>query len=277
MNFTAAIDISTFIWCEQDYNANKNHYYNLLEVTPTVYDKITKLRLPVLLKKELLKSIMEEFPYVMINQISYEFQNLTLDFLINSNWYPYSDSDDNAITSVPLLKKMHFSDSIKFETQNQISHLFHNGKNPEHKFIAYRYFFNNENNLILNKQTVDNEIETLIYSTEKEIIDFFEKHRLKFEHNPKHTRALRYSDGEKISPLTCYHQPNGKARTEKLFEEAVFHDGYFYNFDLDNNVYIRFLKTHVDKPIYHGHDLSDENQDVPDKVRNKYNKYGKVF
>lgn len=277
MSFTAVIDISTFIWCEEDYNANKNRYYTLIGIAPAIFEKIKELKLSILLKKELYESMMAEFPYKMISEISYEFQNITLSFLTNTDWFPYSDKTDPAITSVPILSKPHFSDDINGETQSQICHLFYNGKKPDHKFIAYSYFFAQDNDLILNMRDDSTKIDTLRYDTENDIVEFFEKYRLKFQHNPKHTRELRYSGGEKISPFTCYHQPNGQLKAKKLFEEATFHEGYYYNFDLDNNVYVRFLKTHIDQPIYHGHDLSDQNDDVPDRIRKKINKHGRIF
>jgi len=281
MSFTAAIDLSTFIWCEQDFNANKNRYMALKTLVPDVYTKIRELRLPILFRDNLQQLIWAEFPYKMIEQkeIGYDFQRLTLEFFIDtfSNWALYIENDDNSIISTPVLAKPHFSNNIKTETQSQLCHLFHNRQNPEHKFITYNYFFNHDSNLVLSTENESTKIDTLSYCEEKDINQFFEKYRLKFEHNPKHTRNLRYSNGEKISPFTCYHQPNGEVKAKKLFEEAILHEGYYYNFDLDNNVYVRFLKTHIDQPKYHGHDLSDENEDVPNKVRKKINKYGKVF
>ncbi|GEP52639.1 hypothetical protein FNO01nite_33110 [Flavobacterium noncentrifugens] len=280
MSFIATIDISTFIWCEQDFNANKNKYIILKNLAPNIYTQIRELNLPVLLRNELYTSIMDEFPYKMVKEIGYDFQKLTLEFLTDtfSNWILYTDNSDNSITSNPAIIKPHFSGSIQAETQSQIGHLFHNNQNPEHKFLAYNYFYAQNSNLVVNRQNNDVVIDTLRYNSEEEIIKFFEDYKLRFEHNSKHTRKLRYSsDGEKISPFTCFHQPNGTEKAEKLFKEATLHDGKYFNFDLENNVYVRFLKTYVDRPVYHGHDLSDENQDVPDKVRKKINKNGRVF
>ena len=279
MSFIAAIDISTFIWCEQDFNANKDQYLILKNLAPYIYSQIRDLKLPILLRDELYQSIMNEFPYNMVSEIGYDFQKLTLEFLTDtfSSWYLYTENNDDSITSNPELKKAHFSGNIQTETQSQVCHFFQNSQNPEHKFITYNYFFNKTNNLIVNKQNDTIEIDTLRYNSEEDITRFFDNYTLKFEHNPKHTRHLRYSGGEKISPFTCFHQSNGEAIAKKLLKEATFHEGYFYNFDLDNNVYVRFLKTHLDRPIYHGHDMSDQNQDVPNKIKNKYNKDGKVF
>lgn len=279
MSFTAAIDISTFIWCEKDFKANKDQYILLKTLAPNVYAQIRELNLPILLRNELYQSIMNEFPYNMVKEIGYDFQKLTLEFLTDtfSNWMLYIEDTDNSVLSVPQITKSHFSNKIQVESQSQKCHIFNKSQNPEHKYIAYSYFFNHKNSLVLNKEENKVEVDTLQYSTEEEIESFFEIYRLKFEHNPKHTRNLRYSGGEKISPFTCFHEENGEVKAKKLFEEAIPHEDFFYNFDLDNNVYVRFLKTHIDKPIYHGHDVSDENQDVPYKVKKHYNKDGKVF
>lgn len=277
MSFTATIDISTFIWSEDDYNANRHEYFNLLKVVPSIYTKIKELKLPVLLRAELWNFIAGEFPHNMVNNISSDFGGITLSFLTNSEWFYYIANTDITITSIPLLAKQHFSNDVQSETHSQVCHLFYNRSNPEYKYIAYNYFFNQNNNLVINRQGDSVEVDTFRYTTEEEINQFFETHRLRFEHNPKHTRRLRYAAGEKISPFTCYHQPGGKAKAEKLFENAFFHEGYFYNFDLDNNVYVRFLKTHIDRPIYHGHDVSDESQAIPHKIKNKINKDGRIF
>lgn len=279
MSFIATIDISTFIWCEKDFNANKDKYILLKNLAPTVYTQIKELNLAVLLRSELYESIMDEFPYKMVQEIGYDFQKLTLEFLTDtfSNWMIYTDNNDSSIAANPNVHKPYFSGNIKAETQSQICHLYYNKQNTEHKYIAYNYFYVQNNDLVLEQKNEEVVIDTLRYSSEQEIISFFDTYKLKFQHNTKHTRRLRYSNGEKISPFTCYHQPNGAEKAKKLFEGAFLHEGYYYNFDLENNVYVRFLKTHVDKPIYHGHDLSDEGQAVPDKIRNKINKYGRVF
>jgi len=276
MSFIAAIDISTFIWCEHDYNANKNRYYKLIEIAPTIFDKIKELKLSILLRKELCESIMEAFPYNMINEISYEFQNITLLFLTNTEWYPYTDDSEKVVTSKPQLLKKYFRDSILAETQSQVCHLFYDGKDPEHKFIAYSYFFNQHSNLVLNNQNDKVEVDTLRYNSKEEIIQFFEKYRLKFKHNEKH-RNYCYYDYERseiVSPFSSYHN-HGEAEAQKLLDEAFPFDGHFYNFDLKNDVYVRFIKTMG--LTYHGHDISDEGENVPKKIKKKFNKNGRTF
>lgn len=277
MSFVAAIDISTFIWCEQDFNTNKNQYYNLLKVVPTIYEKIEELNLSVLLRVELYNSITGEFPHKMVNMISKEFGELTLSFLTKTNWFSYVENDDETIAPLPELKKKHYNENISIELQSQLCHIFYNNTKPENKFISYNYFFNCNDNLVLNNKIETIEVDTLNYNTEEDVIKFFNKHKLRFEHNPKHTRNVRYMAGEKISPFTCYYQSNGEEKAKRLFKEAIFCNGYFYNFDIENGVYVRFLKTHIDRPIYHAHDLSDENNNVPHEIKMKIKKNGRVF
>ena len=120
MGFTAAIDISTFIWCEKDFHENKNQYYNLLKIAPSIYEKIKEQTLPVLLRVELCRFITGEFPHNMVNEISYEFGGITLSFLTNTNWFSYIENEDKTITSFPELEKQHFSDNIQSETRSQV-------------------------------------------------------------------------------------------------------------------------------------------------------------
>lgn len=269
MSYTAAIDISTFIWCKSDYEENKNHYYKLLVVAPVVYDQIKKFNLPILLRNELCESIMADFPYNMIREISYDFESLTLNFLTTINWFTYSENYDNSFVSVPKLAKEHFKESIKNETKSQIVHLFQNGKNPEHKFITYEYFFDsNSNLLVLNTQGNQVEIDTLSYSTEEQIITYFEKFRRKFEHNPKHDM---YKSGGLISPLSCYNEREGdKTKAQELLDKAIFHEGHYYNYDKENNVFVRFIRT--SDFIYHGHNLLEGDDLIPSEVKKKISK-----
>jgi hypothetical protein len=278
MSFTAAIDISTFIWCKDDYDSNKNQYHGLISLVPTVYEQIKSLKIPVLIRKELYELILVEFPYSMAEEISYEFQRLTLSFLTDtvSNWTPYVDDNDKAISSVPGLVKPHFSENAQAETQSQICHLFNNGQNPQHKFLAYNHFFGQKKNLALKKEEQKTvEIETLCYNSEKEIQDFFELYKIKFDHNPKHTEKARNANGERISPFTCFHQKDGQTKAQKLLDEAFLHEDDYYNFDIENGVYVKFVKTIG--LTYHGFDLSDDNNNVPNEIKKKINKDGRVF
>lgn len=279
MNFIAAIDISTFIWCKNDYENNKSQYYTLLDVIPTIYDKIKIYKIPVLFRANLQNLVWDEFPYNMARTVKSDypdFATLTLSFLVDTfpNWIEYSENNDDTITSVPILSKPYFSDALKTETQSQIVHLFQNGKNPEHKFISYKYFFNHNNNLlVLNQQQNAVEIDTLYYNSENQIIQFFERHKIKFKHNPKHNR---YNAGGIVSPLSCYNERTGDVtKAQELLETACSVGKNRYNWDKYNNVYVQFVQSN--DGTYHGFDISDEKNNVPYQIKKKFNKNGKVF
>lgn len=275
MSFTATIDISTFIWSEDDFNSNKNQYITLKNLVPNIYSQIKELQLPILLRQELYESIMNEFPYNMVKEIGYDFQRLTMEFLTDTflNWVLYEENSDNTITSIPVLVKSHFTENVRIETQSQVSHLFYNGKNPEHKFITYDYFFNQKDNLVLDKLGNIATFETFQYNSEEAIIQFFENHKIKFKHNPKHDN---YKSGGNISPLSCYNERIGdNTKAQNLFEKAYKIDNDFFYFDEENNVYVKFVSSN--DGTYHGFDISDEKSNVPSQIKSKFNKNGRIF
>lgn len=275
MSFTAAIDISTFIWCEEDFKANKNQYIALKSLAPSVYTQIRELNLSILLRDELYNSIINEFPYNMVKEIGYEFQKLTLEFLTDTfpNWMLYEENNNKSIETTPQITKQHFSNNIQVESHSQKNHLYKNHQNPDHKYIAYNYFFNSTNNLVLISGENNIEVETLRFSTEEEINHFFDQYKIKFRHNPKHDR---YKSGGKISPLSCYNERTGDtSKAQELLEKAYKVENDYYYLDEENNVYVQFVSSN--DGTYHGFDISDEKDNVPSKIKAKFNRNGRVF
>jgi hypothetical protein len=277
MSFTAAIDISTFIWCEQDFKANKNQYIVLRSLMPNLFTQIKDMRLPILFRENLQQLILTKFPFQTIEEkeIGYDFYRLTYEFLIDtfSNWVIFVENTDNTIYSAPVIKKTHFSDNIQEETQSQICHMFHNNQNTEHKFIAYNYFFNSRSNLVLNKGDENVEIDTLRYNCMEEIVAFFEKYKIKFRHNPKHDR---YKSGGIVSPLSCYNDRIGDiTAAQDLLEKSVQIGDDFFWYDEPNNVYVQFVPSN--DGTFHGFDISDEQMNVPSTIKNRFNKNGRKF
>ncbi|HET6245374.1 MAG: hypothetical protein H0V01_13955 [Bacteroidetes bacterium] len=268
MSFTAVIDISTFIWSKEDYNSNKNYFFELLIIVPTVFEQIKKLKLPILLRNELFETIATEFPFADIDDMGFSYYSAqTLRFLIDNKWSIYEESKENDLTTIPDIIKNHFNQKIKEESNHLVVHLFNHAL--EHKFIAYKHFYNTQTNLsIENKLNEKSEIDTLYYNSDKEVINFFEKYQIKFQHNPKHDM---YKSGGEISFLSCYNEREGNtSKAQELLDKAFFHEGHYYNFDMENNVFVRFIKT--SELIYHGHDLSDEGNNIPNSVKKKYSK-----
>jgi len=270
MKYIAAIDISTLIWSKHEFNANPNQYYKFVSLAPTVYRNIKKLRIPLLFRNELYELVNAEFPHLEINNIDYKYGVRTLQFLIDSDWVLYDEAIKNGFNAIPILIKDFFVEGIKNEVNNQVVHL--HKENTIHKFITYKPFYASDCNLaITNNQNVTFEVDTLNYNEEEEIVAFFEKYKLKFEHHPKH-RAEQYYDYERdedVAPFSCFHK-QGQARAQKLLEDAFLFESNYYHFDLENQVFIRFIKTR--ELIYHGHDLVNEGNNIPNKVKKHFSK-----
>jgi hypothetical protein len=279
MSFIAVIDISTFIWCEQDFNLNKKQYIILKSLLSELFTQIKGQKLPILFRDNLQQLIWAEFPYKLLNEkeIGYDFLKLTYEFLLDTfhKWEIYLENIDDNVFCSPVLIKQHFSNSIKAETQSQVCHFFYNKQNPEHKYLVYNYFFNQDGNLRINGKDESIEVDTLQYESENEIIQFFDKYKIKFDHNSKH-RSYCYRDdrGEIVSPFSCYHI-QGASEAQNLLDTSIQYDGHYYNFDKINRVFVRFIKTN--DLTYHGHDISDEGNNVPNKIKKTFLTNGRTF
>jgi len=275
MNFTAAIDMSTFIWSNNDFNTRRHNYYHLIKMMPAMFEQIEKAKTPLLFRQDLYHLIMAEFPYAMANTISRDFERLTMSFLINtvSNWRLYSEVEMESTSTSPTIIKTYYSQGVIDEVQCQIDHIYYNN-NPVHKFITYHYFYNSNNNLaIFDTQNNVNSIDTLCYNSEEDIIKFFDDHKIKFEHNPKHNA---YKTGGKVSPLSCYNERLGDiTNAQELLSSAILLDGDYFNYDSDNEVYVVFVGT--SERVFHGFDLSDEGENIPPSIKAKFNKNGRRF
>lgn len=270
MSFIAAIDISIFVWCENDFNNNKALYFKLVELSPAIFEQVKLNRIPILFRSELCKKIEANFPYANVNEIDYNYGWATLSFLTSNKWITYSEEDYSKTMSNPEIEKIYFNDMLKNECGLQKVHLLQN-KASNQKFITYHHFYQSEADLRINNELVSTEIGTLSYKTEKEILDFFNHHKIKFEHHTKHRKEAYYDydRNEEVSPFSCYHN-QGELEAQKLLDEAFPFNNHLYNFDLENNVFVRFIKTR--DSIYHGHDLSDEGANIPNEVKKKFHK-----
>lgn len=272
MNLTVAFDISTFIWDEEDFNNNGADYYQLIRLAPVVFEQISLKKIPVLLRGELYELLTNNFPYTTINSINYNYGWNTLSFLSLAKWSVYQEIEYTNVTTNPDLVKKYFDDGLKNECFFQSSHLLNN-YDPENKFITYFHFYNSDNSLKIAQNQNSIEIETFQFRSETDILAFFDSYQIKFEHNPKHDK---FSSGGKTSPLSCYNErDNVKLFAQKLLENAFFYEGDYYNFDIENEVYVKFVLT--GGLIYHGFDLSDSINNVPNVVKKQFNKDGRIF
>ncbi|MCP1383682.1 hypothetical protein [Runella salmonicolor] len=271
-HFAAVLDISTFAWNQEDFNKNKHYYYHLISLAPTVYKQVKDNRVPILLRKQLYYLLMSDFPYCSINEINPDYSTLTLSFLASTDWFPYEDGDASTVSISPNIVKDYFSDDLKHESYSQILHLCVN-EATGYKFIAYNYFHNHAENLRITKQTKPVEIDSLWYQSEDDVVQFFEKYQIKFKHNPKHDQ---YKAGGKVSPLSCYNEREGDTtKAQNLLRTSYLLDNDYYNFDAENRVYVRFVDSN--DGTYHGFDVSDEGGNIPNKIKNKFNKNGRKF
>lgn len=272
MNFAAILDISTFVWNQEDFKENKHYYYRLIDLAPMVYEQVKDNRVPILLREQLCELLMSDFPYRSIYEINSDYCNLTLSFLTSTEWFPYDDGDASIVSISPNIKKDHFSDGLKKESDSQIIHLCLN-EAAGYKFLAYNYFHNHNENLLITTQTSPIEIDSLWYQSEDDVIQFFEKYKIKFEHNPKHDQ---YKAGGRVSPLSCYNEREGDTtKAQNLLDTSYLISNDYYNFDAENGVYVRFVRT--GDGTYHGFDVSDEGSNIPNEIKSKFNKNGRKF
>ena len=206
MSFTAAIDVSTFVWCKDDFNANKPLYYKLVELSPTIFEQIKLNRIPILFRNELYKKIEETFPYENVNEIDYNYGWATLSFLTSNKWITYVEEDYSKIIANPEIEKKYYDDILKNECGLQKVHLMQN-EALNHKFLTYYHFYESESDLKISTESSSTEIKTLSYKTDKEILDFFDFYKIKFEHHDKHRKEgyYDYERKENVSPFSCYH------------------------------------------------------------------------
>ena len=118
MNFTAILDISTFVWSQEDFKDNKHCYYELISLAPIVYEKVKDNEVRILLRNELYNLLMSDFPYFSISEISSDYYTLTVSFFTSiKNWIPYIDVDAPTISTSPNIVKDHFSNDLKKESK----------------------------------------------------------------------------------------------------------------------------------------------------------------
>lgn len=272
MNFTAILDISTFVWNQGDFNINKHIYYELIDLAPVIYQQVRDNRVPILLREKLYSLLMSDFPYQNINEINTDYCTLTLSFLTSTEWFPYEDGETSSVSINPNIVKDHFSDGLKKESDSQMLHLCVNEASG-YKFLAYNYFHNHTENLLITTQTNPIEIDSLWYQSENDVVKFFEKYKIKFKHNPKHDQ---YKAGGKVSPLSCYNERLGDAtKAQNLLGTSYPLGNDYYNYDAENGVYVRFVDSN--DGTYHGFDVSDEGGKIPHEIKNKFNKNGRRF
>lgn len=278
MNFNAVLDISSIIWDEVDYDANKYQYYNLLSGISTLLVELEKEKPKILLRNELLKEMTNAFPFDKIPNGFWAIGNQIYSFLgnIGSNITTFPNQIIPDITSIPDLIKAHYNDT----TQNEVYYLIskiHSDTNTN-VYFTFKYLWGDVDTKL--KTGVGEEIqeyETIVSDKENELEDFFAKFRSIFEHNPRHDKTI-YNTKEKweetedrdgfISRLSCY---NGEDDVipQELLDNGLKSGECYYNYDSVNKVWVVF-RCHLDNK-YHGYDENNPEK-IPNKVRKLFHK-----
>ncbi len=278
MDFNIVLDISSIIWDEANYNANKHKYYNLLSGVSTLMVKLEKEMPTILLRDELLIEMTNTFPSNKIPNEFWAIVNQVYSFLgrIRSSIITYSDHIIPDIVSIPNLIKAHYKDTTKNEIKYLISKI-HSDTELQNIYFTFKYLWNGVDKLKTEVDGDAKEYETIISDNENELEDFFAKFKSIFEHYPKHDKML-YNTKEKweeaedkdgfVSRLSCY---NGEddVISQELLDNGLKSGECYYNYDSVNEVWVVF-RCHLDNK-YHGYDENNPEK-IPNKVRKHFNK-----
>ncbi len=277
-NFKVVLDISSIIWDEDAFKANKSEYYNLIFGVSELLEKIEKEGLNVLIRDELQYFMIEEFPFDRLPDKFYEFGNIVYSFLANvgSHFITYSDTTIGGLVSIPNQIKSHFKDSTKKEIGYLMSNI-HSENESTSVYFTFKYLWNGNDQLKTKTKCKTNTYETIIADNGN---DFFEKFKLIFEHkDQKHNCSIHKNrdawnksndKGAFQSQLSCFHDKNTKI-VQGILDKRYFKyfgNEYYYGYDDVNDVYVVFRKTR--KNIYHAYDMYDIER-VPQEVKKKFN------
>lgn len=262
MKYVAVLDISSFIWCQKDFEENKEKYFDLMGKLPDLYEQLLENKAAILLKEELYHEIIQFFPYNSMPNGYEIFERLTFDFLSKIYKVHVYDSIDNSeIISNPNLVKEHFSKSTNEEVRYLITRI-HSVQEPKNVFFTFEKLWEYESNLTTSLKETKFEYETVCSDDKNILIKYFEKYKKKFEHNPKHDK---YKTGAKESPLSCFNERTGDiTKAQELLDKSYEDGNSSYYFDVENNVWVVFRNHEENK--YHGFDENNREK-IPAWIR----------
>jgi hypothetical protein len=274
VNFTPIIDVSSVIWDVNDFKADKQKYYDLKAKVTSLFGLLENQELKFLLRNELINEIKGGFPINSVSGDFYEFYGLIQSFFSRIDLIQYPNSTSLAVRSTPDLTRGYFTDSTNDEIQHLITRI-HNGKETNKIYFTFKVLWDKAYGKLITLEIGINEIrhDRIISDDFADLQKSLEKFELKFGHNPKHNSASGYykDGGELVSPLSCYDIRTGDpSKAQELLNNAIKHDEYYFNFDEEYEVYVRFIKTKDN--IYHAHDVSDICDVSPGKVAVTFNK-----
>lgn len=274
VNFTPIIDVSSIIWDINEFNADRDKYYDLKVKVTTLLELLKNQELKFLLRDELINEIRGGFP---INSVSGDFNDffgLIQIFFSRIDFVQYPNSTNLAVESTPSLKRGYFTPSTNDEIQHLITRI-HNGTETNKIYFTFGMLWDEAFDKLITLENGINEIrhDRIISDDIADLQQSLKNFELKFEHNPKHDSISGYyKDGsELVSPLSCYDSRSGDPlNAQELLDKAIKHDEYYFNFDEEYEVYVRFIKTKDN--TYHAHDVSDICDVSPGKTTATFNK-----
>jgi hypothetical protein len=266
MTYVAVLDIASFIWDHNDYEANEPKYHVMMHRMLNLQDHLIRNKSQILLRFELYDQIMIEFPHAIVSSRFSDFTHRTLRFFMDiGERMKIFPARTLSITSAPILFKDHFSATTKSEVQYLLNQI-HSEPKPDVKFFTYEYLWAGGNLKTVNGND-ELEHETLVADDVKYLEKFFTRYRLTFEHNNKHDR---YNEGTYISGLSCYNDRTQDTRhAQSLLDTSKKHGNNYYNYDLINDVWVVFRQTRDN--IYHAHDERNLSN-IPNEIRKHFSK-----
>ncbi len=281
-NFNTVLDISSIIWDKEDYNSNKSNYYNLTIGVGDFLGKINSENINILLRDNLLKQMIEGFPFDDLPNKFYDFGNIVYLFLgkTGSNYIRYSDSILPNIISRPEQIKDHYNDELKKEIGYLISKI-HSDNESVSVYFTFEYLWNSSGQLKTKVGKNTKEYETIVSDKGSALDDFIQTHTPTFEHNIKHNceayktkEAWIKCDTKKnfISQLSCYKEKD-ENKVQEILNKAIKYKSEYIGYDEDNEVWVRFKKHRDNVNLYHGFDEYDDNIEIiPLFIKSKFNK-----
>ena len=279
MDFNAVIDISSFIWDKDHFEANSFNYHSMINEKSTLFDAIqnANIKVNVLMRNELLTEIWGNFPYNNTPESTHDFASKILRFLMNTEFVVYSANKLPNITSHPDQIKPFFSKNLQTEIEYLLTKI-HSDNETKHTYVTFNFIWNCDHGLVTKTTQADKkEYETIIIGKNNQLEDFFSSVNLVFEHYSKHDKAsfrtkeawINSDDKDNFeSQLSCYDGSND--RPQKLLDlrfDKYFGNDYYYSYDEKNSVYVVFRKTEGN--IYHAYDMYDIER-VPQEVKKRF-------
>lgn len=267
MSYVAVLDASSLVWDRDDFEANKNNYFELKTDLIQFIDKVEKERPNILLRSELLNQMLMGFPYDQMPNSFAPFKNIVYGFLgkIGSELIQYNADDSISLTTVPQVIKPHFVEEMILEMKYLLNEMHSNGERQT-VYFTFKYLWGGNGNLKTAEDHACEKEYLTIVSNDDSLNKHFSQLKKIFCHSGKHHDGNE--QGDYVSPLTCY-KGNDATLAQKYLDQSMQVGRKHFAYDDLNNVYVVFFCTINNE--YHGHDEINLNK-IPAKVRIKFAK-----